>query len=130
MREELTIATDPKEGAILLPFPECAAFDKPPCCPAVVDFACSVMVDRRIWRREPCAKIVSQLVPCEGMSSLTFSDANVRKKRTFHVVRLCFGAQWREGFGTCMKTNRKRYVPFKFLTTAIRLSSFVSESSR
>jgi hypothetical protein len=38
MGEKLTIATDPKDGAILLPFPECAAFDKPPFCPAVVEF--------------------------------------------------------------------------------------------
>jgi len=51
--EMRTITTNPQEGTILLPFPECAPLDKPRRSATMLDFACSVMIDGRVWRGEP-----------------------------------------------------------------------------
>jgi hypothetical protein len=57
----------------------------------MVDFACGVMVDGWIRRREPSPKFVSQLVLCDGISSSIFSDMGVREKQTFYFMGFCFG---------------------------------------
>ena len=73
-----TITTNPQEGAVLFPFLECAPLDKPRRSATMLDFACSVMIDGRIRRREPCSEFLLQLVPCEHGSALAPNDSIFR----------------------------------------------------
>ena len=58
-----TFAIDPQHRTVLLPFAECAALDKPSCGPTLLDSACVIMIDGRIWRREPYSKFGYQASP-------------------------------------------------------------------
>ncbi len=73
-QEEHTIATDPQQRSVLLPLSECVAFDKPLCCPVVLAVTCSIVVDGRVRRSQPCPKLLARLVPCEHVSATTIDD--------------------------------------------------------
>jgi hypothetical protein len=62
----------------------------------MVDFACGVMIDGRIRRREPSLKFVSQLVLCDGISTSIFSDMGAREQQTFYLMGFCFQVEWWE----------------------------------
>jgi hypothetical protein len=52
-QDKLTISTDPEEGAVLLPFPECVPIDEPRRGAIMLNLTCCIMVDGRIRRRAP-----------------------------------------------------------------------------
>ena len=45
----------------------------------MMNFARIILIDGRIWRREPCLKLLLQLVPCECLSALTANDGAVKE---------------------------------------------------
>jgi hypothetical protein len=72
-QEKLTIATDPQQRTILLPVTECTTLDKPVRGSIVMGVTCSIVIDGRIRRSEPCSKILSRLVPWEHVSATTIN---------------------------------------------------------
>jgi hypothetical protein len=48
------------------------------------------MVYGWIRRREPCQEFVSQLVPCDGISTPMFSGMEIRKEQTFYFMGFCY----------------------------------------
>jgi hypothetical protein len=73
-RDRRTFSIDPQHGAVLLPFTECAALDKPSCSHTFLDFACVIMIDGGIWRREPCSKSGYQACSYECASCAMIND--------------------------------------------------------
>ncbi len=65
-RKKHTISTDPQEGAILFPFIERIALDKPRCSAIIVSLTSKIVIYGRIWRRDPASEVALCATACEG----------------------------------------------------------------
>ena len=61
-----TFSVNPQQRSSRFPFLEDTSFEKPFRISLMVSATGDVVVNRRIWRREPFVKLLSQLVPCEN----------------------------------------------------------------
>ena len=74
MQEERTLPVDPQQGTCYLPFFEDVAITEPLCRSLVLETARGIVVCRRIGRRLPYPKSISQLSPCDRIRYLTVSE--------------------------------------------------------
>jgi hypothetical protein len=65
---ERTIAINPQQRSVVLPFSEFGALNKPRCGSLVLSLACIVVIDGRVGRREPYSKFLLHLIPCGCIS--------------------------------------------------------------
>ena len=65
--EQPTLSVYPQEGVGRFPLIEYTALKKPLSCIVMTSFACDVMIDGWIRRREPSEKTISELIPCESV---------------------------------------------------------------
>jgi hypothetical protein len=59
MSGERTFSVEPQKGTIGFPFGEDTSLEKPLRCLLAMGAAGNVVVNRRIWRRDPFAKVLS-----------------------------------------------------------------------
>ena len=78
-KRERTIATDPQQRTILLPLIKYTTLDKPLCCSVKLDVTCNIMIDGRVWWREPGSKFYTRLVPYEHVSAAMANDGSIWK---------------------------------------------------
>jgi len=74
-----------------------------------MNFARIILIDGRIWRREPCLKLLLQLVPCECLSALTANDGAV-KETNIEVHLILFWDTISDWIGMCTKAVTIAYV--------------------
>jgi hypothetical protein len=53
------------------------ALDKPLSCSVMLGVTYNIMVDRGVWRSEPCWKFLSRLVPYERVSAAITNDCSI-----------------------------------------------------
>ena len=70
-QEKYTISTDPQQRSVRLPLIKGTTLDEPVCRSVVLSVMCSIMIDGRIWRREPFSKLRSRLVSCAHLLATT-----------------------------------------------------------
>lgn len=63
-----TLSVNPQQRTRTLPLLERVAFCEPQGGAFVASIACRVIIYRWIWGREPVVYVLSQLIPCEGVS--------------------------------------------------------------
>jgi hypothetical protein len=119
--EKRTIAIDPQQRAAVLPFSKFSALNEPCCCSIMLSLTRSIMIYRRVGWREPCSKFLLYLVVCgacqRGRPTMVRSRSNERCCSSITLPITC-------------TLSSTRPATSKIFATAIRLSSFVSESSR
>ena len=79
---------NPHKRTSRIPFFECIALSKPRGRPAVMRFACNIVVYPWIWGRQPTANVLLQLVTYEAVSTYIPENVNIMRLRTFQLVNL------------------------------------------
>ena len=63
-----TLAVDPQQGTVYLPFLNFSASTEPLGCPLVLTVGREVVVCGRLGSRLPISKVFKQLAPCDRIS--------------------------------------------------------------
>ena len=78
-REMRTIASDPQQRAVLLPFSEFVAMNKPRSSSIMLSLARVVVIYGTLGRREPSLKFLLDLVPCECALAWTANNGTIEE---------------------------------------------------